>query len=310
MVCKGSGNQNFGIDMRKIILFTLLLSAEYAIGQSTSLNENMNTNCITGHNGPLDWVTYNPISTPDPQGKWKCDPTYGRDGSPGVSCTGYYGSPGTFHLDTSVLVSPALDLSHYETIYVNFDTKTTNINLGAKLEFLISSDSTMNADTGVHDTAAVYNKTTSLMPLFGSGDESGWVTHQADLTPYKHVVPLYLGFRYISANGTVGSRWYLDNIMTTIVPNKISDVKGLNINKVNASISDGSLHISIAGNLQPDNYGLQLFDLNGRKLFTDRLVISAANRDYYFHGINVTPGIYVLSMSNAGDFATMRVVAW
>ncbi len=294
--------------MRSFILLFFLLATEATFGQMTSLNENMNMTCVTGANGPTGWITFNPISTPDPQGKWQCGPTYGRSGTTGVSCSGFYGS--TFHLDTSILVSPGLDLSAYETIFVNFDTKTTNINLGAKLELLVSADSTMNADTGVSDTSVVYNKTTSLMPLFGAGDESGWVTHQADLTPYKHIVPLYIGFRYVSASGSVGSRWYLDNVMTTIVANSIRDYEQTGKAAVNAQIRDGQLQISASGSTQPGTYDICLFDLNGRKLLADRMELRASASVYYHSAVNIAPGVYVLKLSKDGDFLSARVTAW
>lgn len=296
--------------MKNILVLIFLVCAQTSIAQTTSLNENMNTTCITGTNGPAGWATFNPISTPGPNGMWVCDPAYGRSGTTGVSCSGYYGSPGTFHLDTSILISPGLDLSHYATIYVNFDTKTTNINLGAKLELLVSKDSSMNADSSVHDTATVYNRTTSLMPLFGNGDESGWVTHQADLTPFKHLVPLYIGFRYVSASGSVGSRWYLDNVMTTTTPNAIGEVAQAGNNTISGNIADGCLTVFTSGNLQQGNYELALFDLNGRKLFTDKLDIRNSGARFTLNNIFVPPGIYVLKMSKESDFLTTRIVAW
>jgi len=276
----------------------------------TSLNENMNTTCGTGSNGPIGWATFNPMSTPGPNGMWVCDPTYGRSGTPGVSCSGYYGTPGTFHLDTSILVSPGLNLSHYETIYLNFDTKTTNINLGAKLELLISADSSMNADTAVHDTATVHNKTTSLMPLFSNGDESGWVTHQADLTPFKAVVPLYIGFRYVSASGSIGSRWYLDNVMTTTTPNAVKDMGQLQSAIISGNVAEGHLTVFTRGNLQAGAYDLALFDLNGKKLFADKLEIQSSGTNYTLANVFVAPGIYILKMSRDGEFLTARITAW
>jgi len=303
-------NKMCALKVKNIIILLLLVCAQTSIAQLTSLNENMNTTCVTGANGPGGWATFNPLSTPGPNGTWVCDPAYGRSGTAGVSCSGYYGTPGTFHLDTSILVSPGLDLSHYETIYLNFDTKTTNINLGAKLELMVSADSSMDADTGVHDTAVVYNRTTSLMPLFGNGDESGWVTHQADLTSFKHVVPLYIGFRYVSASGTIGSRWYLDNVMTTTIANAVTDVGQIRSSSISGSVADGRLTIFTHGHLEPGVYDIALYDLNGRKLFTDNVEIRNAATSVTSQNMSVTPGIYVLKMSKDGVFLTTRITAW
>src|ERR1043165_853076 len=156
--------------MKKILLLiSFALPVFVCYGQyHTSLNENFNTGCPTGTSDPNGWHTYNIIPGTS-EGSWKCYPTAGKDGTPGITCSGLYGSPLTYHLDTSVLVSPPMDLSGYSgTIYVNFDSKTTNYSLGSKIQIVVSEDSTMGADTS--SSYALYKVSDSMdamTPLFG-----------------------------------------------------------------------------------------------------------------------------------------------
>jgi hypothetical protein len=297
--------------MKKTILLSCLcLTFLSGRGQVTSLNENMNTTCPSGAYSPTGWMTFNPISTSDYRGKWTCDLPGGRSGTPGISCSGLYGSPLTYHLDTSILVSPPMNLSSNTTIYINFDTKTTNFNLGAKLEMLISADSTMGTDTATIDTFTVYNKTTAMTPLFDNSDESDWVTHQVDITAYKDIVPLYVGFRYSSAAGSSGSRWYLDNINTTTIP---LDVSRLPLRSsgftVAGSANNGKMNL-ICHSPASGDYNLSVYDIAGRLIHQQELHLTAGQNSNIINGISLTPGIYVVKMGNESTFATARINAW
>lgn len=298
---------------RKISLLAALFIQTISFAQyATSLSENMNTTCPASSHSPSDWAVYNPPSTPDTRGMWNCDATGGRFSTTGVSCSGLFGTPLTYHLDTSILISPPLKLNGYTKIYVNFDTKTTNFNLGAKIEFLASGDSTMGADTATSDTFTVYNRTTSTMPLFSSGDETDWVTHQVDLSDLKNIVPLYLGFRYTSANGTSGSRWYLDNINTTtiLLPSSVND-PALSQNGIIAAgnISNGSLSLFCSTSI-PGTYSCTITDMTGRSVYKELVHLNSGNNTRTVTGLSLPQGIYLLTISNAQSHTTTRIQAW
>lgn len=293
-----------------LIAIVLILSASFAsIAQLTSLSENMNTTCPASAHAPTGWDAFNSVHTPNVSGKWRCDLSGGRYGSAGVSCSGFYGSPAAYHLDTSILISPPLNLSGYANIYLNFDSKTTLFNLGAKLEVLVSRDSTMDMDTFVVDTSTVYNKTSSLLPLFSSGDESDWVTHQVDLTSLKYTVPLYIGFRYTSANGTSGSTWYLDNIHTTTTFLSVSDNDHIPASAKQPFTSWHSNNtINIASNLtNGGTYTILLTDMAGRLITRSEILLGSGKQPTVVPVANLSSGIYLLSIRGENEVFTTRL---
>jgi len=296
--------------MKKIIiLITTFLSGIVAYGQATSLNENMNTYCITGNHAPNGWLTYNPQQTTlTVNGNWTCDPASGRASTPGISCTGLYS--GSYHIDTSILISPALNLSGYSgDIFINFDTKTTMYNLGAKMDIFLSADSSMGYATG--DTATVYAKTTSMNPLFDMTDEANWVTHQVDLTPYKGILSLRVGFRYVSANGTTGSKWYLDNVMTTTTPLPPASVREISYEtrSLSGTVIDENLTINCHAT-EEGNYNVALFDITGRAIMNKQLHLNAGFNTKTISGCNVPAGMYIVTLGNESSYTTARVQAW
>ena len=167
--------------MKKTLLLLYFISAglfAYAQPDFDTLNENFNTCDVVNHAPPY-WVTYNPITATDPQGKWACTATNGRYGTPGIECTGYY--DGVFHLDTSYLITPNIVslYTHFPgtgSLYLHFDTKTTYFTLGSRLAVLATTD-TPNYLLGL------FSRT--VFPAFGTGDTVNWVTHEVDITPYK-----------------------------------------------------------------------------------------------------------------------------
>src|SRR5665213_870884 len=79
---------------------------------------------------------------------------------------------GRYHLDTSFLITPLIDLSGYTTVFLQFDTKTSKIVLGAQFSVEIVH-APVNPDSfGVTVLAE--------SPVFGSDDSSRWVTHVVD----------------------------------------------------------------------------------------------------------------------------------
>jgi hypothetical protein len=297
--------------MKKILIVILLVFSvsSASIAQLTSLSENMNTTCPASAHAPTGWDAFNSVHTPDVSGKWRCDLSGGRSGTAGISCSGYYGSPATYHLDTSILISPPLNLSGYSNIYLNFDSKTTLFNLGARLEVLVSRDSTMDMDTFVVDTSTVYNKTSSLLPLFSGDDESDWVTHQVDLTSLKYTVPLYIGFRYTSASGTSGSTWYLDNINTTTTFLSTSDNNHLVASgkiPFNSWYSDDA--VNITSNLtKGGTYTALLTDMAGRLISRSEIMLSSGKQHKAIAVGSLPSGLYLLSIRGENEVFTTRL---
>ncbi len=298
--------------MRKIlILISLVMPALVCNAQQTSLNETFNTGCPTGISDPNGWKTYNVIPGTE-AGSWKCNASSGRGGTPCVTCSGLFGSPLTYHLDTSILVSPPLDLTSYATIYVNFDTKITNFNLGAKMEVVISQDSTMGSDTSIHLPLYTLTASTDLMtPPFSAADASDWVTHTANLTTQKNVVPLYIGFRYTSADGTNGSRWYLDNVITTTIPYvAVSDINAEpQAFHFTGSANAGTLSLSCY-TPEGGNYTLSVYDMTGRMVHTQPIRLQTGKSHQTVDGHTFASGMYILKLGNENLLSTAKVYMW
>ncbi len=279
--------------MKKIFLsvFVALFSIQAICQVATSLHQNFDASCVTTSGMPSGWSTFNPITSTIPNGMWSCAPTNGRAGTPGMQCTGTYSS--AFHLDTSFLLTPALNLSGYSgSIYLQFDSKTTNIYFGDTLHVEVVYDST-HPDSGAH-----VDLTSSLAPVFGPGDSTGWVTHVADLTPFKST-PFYIAFLYNSPV-TSGNIWYIDNVNTTVSPVTLN-VPGINNRQLQLSVSGCSTGNEVGvfyRVTEAGEYQVSLFDVTGRIVYKNMLEIKDIASEIELKGLNLNPGVYILKLGN------------
>ena len=294
--------------MKKIILISVLnfiSLCSWCQPSVTSLSENFDVDCVLSTDFPAGWLLYNPISTTIPAGEWTCTPTNGRPNlsgpTPGIQCTDTFSS--AYHLDTSFLVTPLLDLHSYSgSIFIQFDTKTSNIHLAGDLsvEFTITGS---NPDSGAH-----VDLTPTMMPLFSNGDSSGWVTHVVDLSSYKSS-PFYIAYRFTSTAST-GSIWFLDNVLIT--PYNIT------LNANNTKID--AKHLVIVGfptrneinfsfeSEQDELNHLTIFDMMGRQVYQELLKTNAGTGNYKISDLNLLPGMYILKMGNEHGYEVTKVI--
>ena len=268
--------------------------------QVTSLKENFDVSCVTGSGLPVGWVDFNPISGTDPLGAWHCTSANGRDGSPGMMCTGVYNS--MYNLDTAYLRTPLLNLSGYtDSIFLRFDLKTSRVQLGGKLEVIL------NFDTTSISSSTDSNVTYRAKPALGINDSFTWVTHQIDLTPYKGFHNFFVGFRYTSGT-TNGSVWYIDNINTTTVSlNVPTFIKGENPLTIVGNSTSDKIRYTFS-TLINSNYYLSLYDMVGREVFHQNMNISAGTTTNSIEGLNLRPGIYYMKVGN-GDLSSVARVS-
>ena len=294
--------------MKTKLILSLLAAITMTLGaqaQATFINEDFNTNCPNGYSEPGLWSHFNTTVTTPPEGSWTCGNAYGRSGTPGISCTGYFGSPATVHSDTAILISPQINLLSYtDSIYLNFDTKTTRINLGAKLQLIISSDTSFT-DTTTHPVA--------LRNVFDSHDSADWVTHQANLTEYKYNTHFYVGFRYTSEAGTtIATRWYLDNVRTTTtrldLPAGVRDMdQPLSSFRIAGTATTDK--ITIAYNTTSQGiYTVSICDITGRVLHSERIQAQYDNATYNISGLQLGKGLYIVRMGNETGQATAKAL--
>jgi len=292
--------------MRKIIyslLFTLIATTANAQYRSV-LVQDFNISCLSPSVFPSDsdWITYNPIASTITNGGWQCTPSNGRWGTPGIECSGIWGTPPSYNLDTSYLVSPALNLSGYTgSIYLEFDTKATDIVLGGRLALFAGTLDTLFGRSSLDTNAP------PLSPLITNADSSGWVTHEVNLTPYASNVPIYVAFMYTS-NTTAGGVWYIDNIHTTVFP---LSVNNLTKNALPLTVIGNSTlsQITVAYKTESAGmYDLAVYDLIGHKVYEENLSAQKGSANYTITGLNLHSGMYLVKMGNGLIYGTTKTI--
>ena len=290
--------------MKKLRLLSLLLIiAITADAQTlTSLSEDFNVPCsYIGPNYPPQWTEWNIVPPVSPL-EWNCAPLSGKDGTPGIQCNGLYS--GVNYADTAWLFTPKLDLSSYSnSIFLKFDAKY-EFSAG-RLHVKVSTN--YHTRSNPDSLSTTWDDITSaLTPMIGPGDSSGWVTHWADLTPYKST-PIYVAFNYTSSTTAAGD-WTIDNVETT--PYSV---------KVNDPIKD-MLHLSILGNStneqitllyslrDPGNYGITIYDNVGREVHKESFYAGNGTSTHAISGLALHPGIYIIKMNNNETYGTIKTI--
>jgi len=290
--------------MKKIFLSILSAISFISLNaQVTTLSQDFNASCASSSGFPFEWSEYNSVAGTLPQGEWMCAPTEGRDATPGMMCTGTYGSPLAFHNDTSYLITPLLSVASYpDSVYLRFDSKTTKYFVSGNLDVIVASDTDglyAGIDTDFAD---------STFPLIGEGDLSNWVTHQVNLTSFKTRAPFYLAFRYISPD-TAGTVWYLDNI--NIATNSILKISNVNVPALSLKVIGypASSQINLSCTAETAGaYHLEMYDMMGRLLYKDVSNRQQGNFTYNINNLNLQPGMYLVKMSNEYSYTTCKVV--
>jgi len=294
--------------MKNIYLaFMVLLTANVARAQVTSLDENFDESCPTFTAFPATWFVYNTIPVTTASGAWKCAPLNGRNGTPGMDCTGYFN--GIFNIDTSYLISPQLDLSGYlgQHIYLHFDSRTSQLDAGGKLAVIASNTTNTSGVAGPETFLTYIDLSADISPDFGSNDSSGWVTHEVDLTGFETAGDFFIAFRYTSTD-TSGSIWFLDNIITSTTGLQVPLIANdrLPLTVLGAS---SSTQITIGYNVpQTGNYCLSIFDMQGRELCKENLNAVTGIAVYTISDLNLNPGMYLVKMGNGMTDGTTRVI--
>jgi len=272
----------------------------------SSLSENFDRSCASASGFPIDWNMFTPVPGTIPSGAWTCTPTEGRGPSPGMMCTGTFGTPEAYHLDTSYLITPLLDIDSYapERLYLRFDIKASSVHLGDTLHVVETKfpDSTFSFGpiTDIND---------SIYPAIGQADSANWVTHQVEISQFEGGGPFYLAFRYRSST-TSGSIWYLDNVNTTTINIRLS---------VN-DISKNELPLKVIGIAMADQitisyttetaglYNLEIFDMMGRVVFKDLLNAQTGTFTYNINNLDLPPGMYLLKMRSSNKYGSAKIV--
>ncbi|MES2703462.1 MAG: choice-of-anchor J domain-containing protein [Bacteroidota bacterium] len=265
------------------------------------LNENFNSNCPDGAHHPHGWVDFNPIPSTIPKGQWVCA-AEGRAGTPGIKCSGLW--DGAYHLDTAFLISPLINMSSHagEPIFLRFDSKTTKINLGAKLSIVAGEDSTFHTYFAGFDQA--------LTPVFGNDDSTDWVTHQFDLSGFAHAGDFFLAFRYTSPDDA-GSVWFLDNIFTTSAPLEVQTLTPTIFQNLTAVGNSATSEVKLSFSAdKTETYDIGIYDLTGREVARQQVRVRAGQNSYTLKDVDANPGIYILKLGGNTAFRTAKFMVY
>lgn len=287
--------------MKKSLFASLILLSSYcSFGQATTLNQDFNIPCTSFTGLPSGWAIYNPVLGTFPDGAWHCGPTNGRANTPGILCTGYYS--GSFHLDTSFLISPQLNLSTYSgnRLFLRFDTKTSNIHQGGKLSLLVSTSPSATFNTYIDLSLGV-------APIFSNADSSDWVTHEADMSGFTSAGNMYIAFRYTSPSNS-GNIWFLDNI-------------NLSVSSVNIAPSPiGNFPFGVIGNATraqiklsctvpaDGHYQLTICDMMGRRVHQQSLLNQKGDNIISLNDLDLLPGIHFLQLTDGVNYAVAKAM--
>lgn len=268
--------------------------------QLTSLTQNFDVPCVVGTGFPGAWGNYNPIASTYPLGAWHCASLDGKGNTPGMMCTGVYNS--MYNLDTSYLITPPLNVSSYpDSIFLRFDCKTSRVRLGGRMDLILLNDSMVSLATIDSDI------TRAAKPEMGINDSISWVTHQIDLTSFKGLPSFYISFRYTSSTDS-GSIWYLDNINTTTTSLHVPIfVKGENRLTILGNSNNELISYTFSA-LISGSYYLSIYDMIGREVHHQNVLISAGTTTHTIEGLNLHPGIYYMKIGN-GELASVARIS-
>ncbi|MEI8280292.1 MAG: choice-of-anchor J domain-containing protein [Bacteroidota bacterium] len=270
--------------------------------QVTSISEDFNSTCGGSILFPstTGWTEQNHNILTGDSLAWHCTQN-GRNATPAMSCSGFF--LGTNHTDTAILVMPALDLTSYTgSLYLQFDTKTTFIYSGAKLNILESGTDTFTV------VSTYANLTPTLSPAFSVADSIGWVTHQINITAYEAYTTSYFAFRYVDSSISVGSVWYIDNVFTTSIPLGVANVnKYLFPLTVIGNSTPESIKLSY--NSAPDGeYEIVINDVLGKEVSRKNISVANGNTIFSINNINLLPGMYFIKMGNSEVYGYTKTI--
>ena len=279
------------------VILMLSFASVAAYGQvATSINQNFDVACVYNTNFPAQWMRYNSIPATFQKGAWSCAAEDGRDTTPGLKCSGYYDN--AFHKDTAYLITPRINLADYAngSVFLQYDTRTSSVSNGSSLSVFVSYDDIFTSTDPDIDT-----------PRLIGVDDTGWHTHQVNLSGYENNVNFFIGFRYIS-NATFGSTWYIDNVKTTTARLAIPDPAKLVLSLciLGAPVRENiTLSYSVAA---AGLYSISIYDMMGKQVYQEALTARAGISTHTINRLDLRPGMYCVRFGNSNDYSVVRTI--
>lgn len=259
---------------------------------ATSLNENFDTSCGSATSGlPAGWMQY---SVAGINQLWNCTGN-GNNATPGLQMNGYANQANNANEDW--LISPLLDLSTMVNPYLYFDHWKRFFSPD-ELQVLISHDYTGSGDPN----AAVWVNLNAILP--SPTDTAIWNTYKTGIAAHTSQ-PFYLAFKYVSSAAD-GYQSKLDNVLISSMPMDISDVnKGMLQFMILGHATHNEVVIGM-NNTKDDIYKIEIYTINGEKIFDATRSIPAGMQKMTISDINLPNGLYIIKLQNSSALGVRK----
>lgn len=145
------------------------------------------------------------------------------------------------------------------------------------------------------------------VPALTTLPDTAWnKVENISLNSYKNT-PFYLAFVY-QCDSTSAWEWTLDDIMVTDKNTSIKNVDG-NIAgiQVLGQASHHQINLNIDAKLN-GQYELQLFDLLGRNIATQKIELQTGSNRINFNNLNLNSGMHIIRLMGKDGMATVKAV--
>lgn len=236
---------------------------------------------------------------------WGCS-RFGRKVTGGTDTTGIYinggSGAGVSEANKDWLITNApLDFSAMSNPTLSFWQKkrfdgTATRTIKISTDFVFGTDPT---------TATWTTLTVPALNNAPTGENTWSQVTGINLTAYKGT-PFYLAFTYEC--GTTGTYELTYDDIKVENPTGIKTVNGATLGvQVLGEATTNQINLNVEAKAN-DNIELQLFDLLGRKVATQKANIQSGANRLSFTGLNLNAGMYVIRVISANGFGTVKAV--
>ncbi|GEM_PF-467132 len=236
---------------------------------------------------------------------WGCS-RFGRKVTGGTDTTGVYinggSGAGVSEANNDWLITNApLDFSAMSNPTLSFWQKkrfdgTATRTIKVSTDFVFGTDPT---------TATWTTLTVPALNNAPTGDNTWSQVTGINLTAYK-ATPFYLAFTYEC--GTTGTYELTYDDIKVENPTGIKTINGATLGvQVLGEATTNQINLNVEAKAN-DNIELQLFDLLGRKVATQKANIQSGANRLSFTGLNLNAGMYVIRVISANGFGTVKAV--
>lgn len=252
---------------------------------SPSLSQNFDASCPAGL--PAGWSKFSVTGAQE----WTCH-SYGYNNTPAMSMNGYAGGN---NVNEDWLITPQLDLSAMPNPSIEF--RAFKKFAGDDIHVMVSNNYIGNGDPN----AAAW---TDLNIDFSTVD-TNWNVYTGSLAT-QATSPLYIAFKYTSS-ATDGAQWKIDNVEAKPM---FMSVFEINKNSLNLAVLGTASHseMTLGMNVKNGSYQLSIFDLAGRKVYTEQLLLHSGKQQKTISGFNLANGMYIIKLDNGKEMGTSKMI--